>query len=289
MSTRSFAISTSAKEDSTRPRFGALASAAGGGVGHGAAGSFVISIEGANGAEPRRCAPRAGGSRRRRRRRGWRRGPPRRAAAVAASSLSLALSASAHFRVRFRVDLHDVVLRARVRGEVDDHGLVVTLSGDDRLVVPAADVLRVVPCATSVCRSRRAWAYSVACHSGEVSSGMPAFSHRTYARMPTRSSGISTRETSTSGTRSPGGRGGSSARGAEENIARNGHRADRRRSGRARGRDVLPVEVARTATDVRLACARGATGGGARARPPRARGGRTRRERQRRGRRSRRS
>ena len=120
---------------------------------------------------------------------------------------------------------------------------------------------RVVPCATSVCRSRRAWAYSVACHSGEVSSGMPAFSHRTYARMPTRSSGISTRETSTSGTRSPGGRGGSSARGAEENIARNGHRADRRRSGRARGRDVLPVEVARTATDVRLACARGATGG----------------------------
>ena len=87
MSTRSFGISTSAKEDSTRvSRFGALASAAGGGVAAGAAGSFVISIEGANGAEGSTVRSTGGGGgrgggggdargevRRRRRRRRWRR------------------------------------------------------------------------------------------------------------------------------------------------------------------------------------------------------------------------
>mmetsp|Transcript_14246 Transcript_14246/g.47248 ORF Transcript_14246/g.47248 Transcript_14246/m.47248 type:complete len:564 (-) Transcript_14246:151-1842(-) len=54
------------------------------------------------------------------------------------------------------------------------------------------------PPRTSMRRSKSAPAYSVACHSGVVSSGIPAFSHRTYARIPTKSSGITTFDTSTS-------------------------------------------------------------------------------------------
>ena len=52
------------------------------------------------------------------------------------------------------------------------------------------------PSSTSICRSSLARANSVACHSGVVSSGLPASSQRTYARMPTRSSGTTTSATS---------------------------------------------------------------------------------------------
>mmetsp|Transcript_3621 Transcript_3621/g.15908 ORF Transcript_3621/g.15908 Transcript_3621/m.15908 type:complete len:204 (-) Transcript_3621:38-649(-) len=57
--------------------------------------------------------------------------------------------------------------------------------------------LRVTPLRTSSWRSSLALAYSAACHSGGVSSGMPASSQRTYARMPMRSSGTTIWETST--------------------------------------------------------------------------------------------
>mmetsp|Transcript_9953 Transcript_9953/g.45481 ORF Transcript_9953/g.45481 Transcript_9953/m.45481 type:complete len:290 (+) Transcript_9953:837-1706(+) len=56
--------------------------------------------------------------------------------------------------------------------------------------------LRLTPLRTSSWRSSRALAYSAACHSGGVSSGMPASSQRTYARMPMSSSGTTIWETS---------------------------------------------------------------------------------------------
>ena len=138
MSTRSFGISTSAKEDSTRvSRFGALASAAGGGVAAGAAGSCDLDRGRERRREARRCAPRAGVAAAAA---ATRRGRSASAAAAGGGVLAEPGSVRVRFRVRFRVDLHDVVLRACVRGEVDDHGLVVP--GDDRLVVPAADVVQ---------------------------------------------------------------------------------------------------------------------------------------------------
>ena len=88
----------------------------------------------------RRCAPRAGVGVARRRRHRARRSRRLGGGGGGGGVLAEPGSVRVRFRVRFRVDLHDVVLRACVRGEVDDHGLVVP--GDDRLVVPAADVVQ---------------------------------------------------------------------------------------------------------------------------------------------------
>ena len=208
MSTRSFGISTSAADDRARvSRSGDVC------VPAGAVEDAAISMEGTNGSASARaedgtgCSTGAGG------------------VAAAAAATRAARSASAAAAAAARASLSScAALSASVLASgsvwICTTLLCVCACVEKSMTTGSSSPgttgwlyrrrmsFRVTPRATSVCRSRRAWAYSVACHSGEVSSGMPAFSHRTYARMPTRSSGISTRETSMSGTRSPTGSGG---------------------------------------------------------------------------------